>query len=334
MRKRLYAMWSVLLVLIISIAVLGQGCVCSGEIEVNATICGVTWSGPVSYTLNTTSTGCAPTPPIAGTHVPDAFGPTCDDCGNWTCTYVSGGPPGAYLVDITPSPTQELPKGGFITFTLNFELPQDAAIIFDTWTLKGMPWQYEEMEVVPCDWVDVHFKQWVMGCPLYEVAVNETSVLTITQTQGPSATVFVINDWCAVNKTPEPFDDPTHGLPDPPPPVKLDQVPSINGDPVNVGENITLTLQQPEDLDVETSWELLKCLNYTKSINWFGISKAPFVLGDEHDCVLFELVLPVAGQYTFTLDASAELELVDDVDVNPQNDKAVSTTLTLTVNVP
>jgi hypothetical protein len=313
MRKRLCAIWSVLLVLVISIAVFAPSCGPTGcTIEVEATICGVPYQGPVGYTLIGLGSS------INGTSVPASFNVSC---GNWTCAYVSGGPANAYLVDITPSPTQIVSGGDTITFTLNFESDQDAGITFETWTIDGMPTQDPTEIVVPCQVVDIHFGQWVEGCEGYQVVVNETSVLTITQTGGPAAQIFVINDLCAVNKTPK---HPAE------PPEKGDQIPSINGHAVNVGENITLVLDDPVELEVGTAWQLVKCVNYTKSINWLGISKAPSY-PPPHPCVLFELVLPVAGQYLFTLQASAELGLA--VDVNSQNDKATSTVLTLQVNV-
>jgi len=83
-------------------------------IEVKSALCDIPWEGDVQYTL--TESGGSP---INGTEVPDSF---TVDCGNWTCAYVSGGPAGAFLVDITPSTTQEVSGGGTITFTLNFEL--------------------------------------------------------------------------------------------------------------------------------------------------------------------------------------------------------------------
>lgn len=49
-----------------------------------------------------------------------------------------------------------------------------------------------------------------------------------------------------------------------------------------------------------------------------------------HGCVLFEVILPVAGTYTFTLVASAEVALTGDV--NSQNDKDVGRPLTLIVH--
>ena len=120
MRGKIFSIWSVLLVLVVSIAVLVPGC---GEttptqctIEVKATLDGSSWSGAVQYTL----TGPGAASPITGTNVSDTF---TVDPGSWTCAYVSGGPPAAYFVNITPNPTQSVSAGGTITFTLNFETP-------------------------------------------------------------------------------------------------------------------------------------------------------------------------------------------------------------------
>ncbi|MGA8850015.1 MAG: hypothetical protein WB564_09435 [Dehalococcoidia bacterium] len=284
-------------------------------IVVKATLCGVDWTGNVNYTL-TPGSGSV----ITGTNVSASFSV---DCGNWTCAYVSGGPAGANLESITPSTTQSVSGGNTITFTLNFELNEDAGIQFLTWTINGEPVQPGEHSGYVCQIIDAHYQQWVDGCLARVVTINETSWLSITQiapVQGPNAMVYVVNDWCAVNKTPTPLQ-------------KLSQVPSINDQTAQPGHNITLAINVTTRLDVETVWQLVKCTNYTKSINWFGISKAPFEPGMGHPCVLFELVLPGPGQYVFTLQTSALVALMGDV--NPQNNSTGwSPALTIVVNVP
>jgi hypothetical protein len=282
-------------------------------IDVKATLCDIPWQGAVSYTLTPVSGSV-----ITGTSVEKSF---TVDCGSWTCAYVSGGPSGAYLESITPSATQSVSGGGTITFTLNFELNQDAGIQFLTWTINGEPVQPSEYEVVPCQIIDVHYIQWVDGCPGRVVTVGEMSRLKITQLAGPAPVmIYVINDLCAVNKTPTPVQ-------------KLTQVASFNGTTVTPGDSFILAPQTPVDLDVDTGWQLVKCLNYTKSINWFGISKAPFEPGMEHPCVLFELVVPGPGQYTFTLQSSAEVVMAGDVN-SQNNSTGWSPPLILIVNVP
>jgi hypothetical protein len=115
--KRLVAIYSVLVVAIVLLAVLVPSCGGGNyTVEVNATLNGSPWEGAVQYRLTTPTAG----EPFGGTIVPKSFAlPT----GTWTCTYVSGGPPGAFLVSITPSATQTLSTGGTITFTLNFASP-------------------------------------------------------------------------------------------------------------------------------------------------------------------------------------------------------------------
>ena len=117
MRKGIFAICSVLLVLVVSIAVLVPGCCGPPKciIEVKATLDGSPWTGAVQYTL--TGPGAPAASPITGTSV-DASHSV--DCGNWTCAYVSGGPAGASFVNITPAATQSVANGGTITFTLNF----------------------------------------------------------------------------------------------------------------------------------------------------------------------------------------------------------------------
>jgi hypothetical protein len=332
MRKSFFAICSILLLLVVSIAVLGQGCEPTGRgyIVVAATLCDEPWQGALNYTL----TGANST--ITYSAVAYSFNV---DPGTWTCEYVSGGPPGAHLESITPDPTQEVAADGLITFTLNFELDQDAGIEFAGWTIDGTPieesgaeyeegvgWHVDlELWSSPIHTIDVHFKQWVDGCPERVVAVNETSWLQITQTEGPSAIeVRVANNLCAVDKEPPPGGRLA---------VKNSQVTSFNGDPVEPPEWFYLP-DEPAVLDVETAWELEKCNNYTKSINWFSMSD---IMGFEPPpCVLFHLVGPETSYpwYEFTLIASAEVALVDDEDVNPGNNYAEGAPLTILLATP
>jgi hypothetical protein len=313
MPKRLLAIY---LILVVLLAFLAPSCTGggTGTINVQATLCGLnsSWTGNVSYML-TPASGSA----INGNNVSASFNVTT---GNWTCGNVSGGPAGAFLVNITPSATHSVPSGGNITFTLNFELNQDAAIQWLEWTKNGTPVSGTEY-AVPCDIVDAHFLQWVSGCENYSVTLNETSWLTITQTAGPAATIYVVNATCAVNKTPAPLQ-------------KVFQVPSFNGTDVGQNASCNLTLNVPTLLDAKTQWKLSKGTNYTKSVNWFGISMAPFVPPGPHPCVLFELVLPGPGPYTFQLQTSAQVALMGNTDVNSGNDNTGwSPILNLTVNV-
>jgi hypothetical protein len=316
MRKSVFGICLSLVVAIVLLAAFVPSCTptTQGTIEVNATSCGSPWTGNVSYTLTPASGS-----PVNGNNVTATFSVAT---GTWTCAYVSGGPGGAYfLKSITSSATQTVVANQKTTFTLNFELKQDAAIQWSTWTVNGQPIPGSEFQAVPCQIIDAHFLQWVLGCTGYNVTMNETSVLSITQTLGPPATIIVVDDWCAVNKTPAVRQ-------------KVSQVPSFNGVPVQKGMNITLAPQgAPTMLDVKTVWKLVKGTNYTKSINWFGISLVQIEPG-AHPCVLFELVLPMPGQlYQFQLQSTADVALVDDVDVNPGNNHVMGPVLLLTVNL-
>jgi len=336
MKKKIFSIWSVLLILAVSIAIVVPGCdgACTGDIEVKATICDAPWEGDVEYTL-TLPGATAPTI-IDGTSVNATHSGV--ECGNWTCEYVSGGPPDAYLVDITLDPTQEVTSGGTITFTLNFELDQDAWINFETWTVDGDPdIVYYELgqywaEVVPCNIIDVHFQQGVEGCEEYAVNVTETSRLWIHYMghadefrgeldSGNEVGVYVVNDLCAVNKTAEPPANP---------PEKVSQQTTHWGDPVLPDSYLSLTWSGRTELDVETIWMLEKEIDYTKSINWLGIS---IIEPMPHPCVLFELVVPLwpMGYYVFQVSAEAEVVLMDDTDVDTGNNNAVSLPLNVWV---
>jgi len=331
-KKKIFSIWSVLLILIVSIAVLVPGCdgACTGDIEVRATLCDALWEGDVVYKL----TGPGATAPtiINGTSVNATHSGV--DCGDWTCEYVSGGPPNAYFVDITLDPTQEVTSGGTITFTLNFEEDQDAWIDFLYWTIDGETWQGPELEAWPCQIIDAHFQQGVEGCEGRIVAVNETSRLWIHylgwteiyhgEPSGgmvPDPIVYVVNDLCAVNKTAGPQVEPAE---------KVSQNTTYWGEYVEKGTFLDLPWCLETELDVETIWMLEKEIDYTKSINWFGISVFEPM---PHPCVLFELVIPVPipGWYVFSLSTEAEVELMDDVDVDIGNNKDVSPPLTIWV---
>lgn len=327
MRKRLVPVYSVLVVAIVLLAAFVPSCTGGGggggqgTIVVNATLCGEPWTGNVSYTLTGPST-------INGNNVSASFGVAT---GNWTCAYISGGPDGAFLVDITPSATQTVSKDQTTTFVSNFELNQDAGLMGIDVTRNGAWVPGDNIsDGVVCNIIGAEFLQWVDGCAQYNVTANETSWLNITQVAGPPATIYVVNDTCAVDKTPN-FADP--------PPTKVFQVPTIGIYTVGPGDHITLVPEAPSELlNVETQWQLIKDTYYTTSINWFGISKA-VQEGQQtfHECVLFELVVPVLPwlqQYVFTLVASAEVDLVAATDVNLTNNQDMRLPLTLVVNVP
>jgi hypothetical protein len=174
-----------------------------------------------------------------------------------------------------------------------------------------------------CDIIDAHFKQWVKGCDGYNVTMNEASYLMITQIAGPPGVVVsVVDDWCAVNKTPDPRQ-------------KVSQTASVDNVTREKGYTAPLIPGGPPVLlDVHTVWQLVKGTNYTKDINWFGISLVVIEPG-AHPCVLFELILPPEpGPYTFQVQTFSEVALVDDTDVDPANNHAMSPLVTYFVNMP
>jgi len=324
MRKSVFGICLSLVVAIVLLAAFVPSCTSTpttGTIIVKATLCGNAWptqgTGAVNYTL--TPTGGSP---VSGNAVPTTH--TNMTATTWTCAHVSGFPPGAFLNSIQPSASQSLVAGGTITFTFDFELDQDAAIKFLWWSVNGQPReQTSEIIAVPCQIIDAHFKQWVKGCDGYNVTMDEASWLTITQTAGPAAMIVVVGDSCAVNKTPDPRQ-------------KVFKTVSVDNVTRQIGYNVTLG-QGPTLLDVHTQWQLAKTVNYTKLINWFGISLGMIVPG-AHPCVLFELVLPHAGApgdlYQFTLLTSADVALVGDTDVDPANNHDMSMPpLTLVVDL-
>jgi len=339
MRKGFFAICLASAIAVALIAVFVPSCIPTekGTIEVKATLCSDPWPAAGDGAVNYTLTLAGGTSPINGTEVPKTY---TVDVGTWTCAYVDGGPAGAFRVDITPSATQTVSDGDTLTFTLNFELYQDGWIEFLTWTINGDPIgepdKPVEHQVTLCETIDVHFKQGVDGCEGKVAAVNETSRLWIHYDGyevepgipgDPPSVVWlnVVNDECAVNKTAEG---------DIAKPDKGEQVLEFKEYVVYAGGE-PIPLEFCDDtayLDVETEWWLEKCFNYTKSINWFGVSIDP----EMHPCVVFDLLFtpPVPGWYHFTLVASAEVTLTDDEDVNPWNSHAESPPLGLWVCVP
>ena len=102
----------------------------AGTIVVNGILEGSPWSGQLNYVI---------TGPEAqsGSSAPQTFSNLGE--GTYSLTYSSGGPGGATLVSITPSPTQTLSADGTITFTLNFEVQPSSSIAVSA-TLDGSPW--------------------------------------------------------------------------------------------------------------------------------------------------------------------------------------------------
>ncbi|MGD9116487.1 MAG: hypothetical protein PVJ61_04835 [Dehalococcoidia bacterium] len=107
----------------------------SGTISVNAMLDGAPWETAIgSGTINYSISG-----PIsdASTKMPDTF--TNLPGGTYTLTYNSGGPIGATLTAISPNPTQTLPAGGSISYTLYFSSQPTGTVTVNA-TANGAPW--------------------------------------------------------------------------------------------------------------------------------------------------------------------------------------------------
>lgn len=317
MKKRFSA---ILLVLVLLTAATGLSCepTPQGTIEVKATLCGEPWEGDVAYTL----TGTEET--IDGTSVPKTHSVTPD---RWICAYVSGGPAGAYFVDITPLATQTLIDGGTISFTLNSELQPDASIDFLTWTINGEPHEPNDPETpyyVTCgDIIDVHFKQHVAACEGVEVELIEYSQLDLYHTEGfiDWFGLHVLDDWDAVVKTPDPIE-------------KVYQ--DLYGEGYSVGYCDWINMYDvepcppqncwPWEFSMETGWLLEACTDYEKTINAFRLGEC---LDPEDPIpVLFEVFLDAMDPVDFTLVAAAEVFLEFE-DVDPDNNYTESPPLYL-----
>ncbi|MEA1872247.1 MAG: hypothetical protein U9M91_02495 [Chloroflexota bacterium] len=314
--KRLYAIWSILLVLLVSIAVVVPGCTpTTGTIEVDATLDGSPWTGAVDYTLTPESGS-----PVSGTSVDGTF---TVDAGNWTCAYDgTGGPAGAHFIDITPSATQELSAGGTVGFTLNFVTPQqvDAFVTFDSWSINGTPvpggatyW------VGPGAIIDATYKEGVSGNNTGQpVTVHETSWLTVHNTgtegngeAGPVIKLHVVNGLGAV-KT------------DPPSDVSNQQA-TVEGVPKPFCYSFDLPVCQEVHLDAEADLEQEVGTNYTKTINWLEVPEGVVILqaGD----VVFD-VEEIGAFEMFTLVSYACVEVEAGFeDTNPSNDCCVASSM-------
>jgi hypothetical protein len=311
MRKRLFA---ICLVLVLLVAATGLSCEPTekGTIEVKATIDGSPWTGAVDYTL--TRTGET----LNGASVDKTFSVAPD---TWTCAYVSGGP--GLFVDITTSDTQSVAAGATITFTLNFETPQqvDAFIVFETWTINGTPVKGDFHFVGPGTVIDARYKEGVSGAPnqtCQEVKVKET-LMTKYHWQGNEGqpadpkSLHVVNAWGAVWGVP-PFEQ------------KLSQIATFNGQPVAACTRVSCPHCDPQTLDVEIETVQHVGTNYTKNVNWIRF-KPPQgglqILQGGLDEVLFEddnLPFQNGEMFTLTTWACIELDEPGFEDSNPGND--------------
>ena len=101
------------------------------SIMVNATFDGNPWTGGAHYSISGPYTDSLAS-------VPQTFNNLSP--GTYTVTFRSGGPGGATMAEITPSPTQTLSAGGALTFTLHFHSRTSSTIRVNA-TLDGVSWR-------------------------------------------------------------------------------------------------------------------------------------------------------------------------------------------------
>ena len=298
MRKGLFAICSVLLVLVVSIAALGPGCTpTTGTIEVKATLDGSPWTGAVDYTL--TGPGAAAPTVIDGDTVPDTF---TADAGNWTCAYDgTGGPDGATLIGIATSETQSLAEGETITFTLNFEIPEtDASVTFVSWSIDGQQVDPGQYTVYPPTTIDAEYDVFVAGNSSEWVTVNATFKLPKHFLgEANSQTWHVANAPGSVYTTP-PAQDLTHQC-------------TVNGVPHPICYSFDVFKCEPMFFDVIISFKVRKGTNYRTHINWLGYK------GSGPEDILFDTDSVRAGVWGNSNIVTSGCVLVEG-DVDPTND--------------
>ena len=103
----------------------------TNTVVVNATLNGATWSGQVRYTIDGPQDDASSSVPETFSNLP---------AGTYTVNYRYGGPAGARLTSITPSPTQSVPSGDTVVFTLNFYSQATTGTIMVNATLDGSTW--------------------------------------------------------------------------------------------------------------------------------------------------------------------------------------------------
>ena len=173
----------------------------TGTISVRATLDGSPWSvalgsGTISYTVSGPRTHSSNTVPDSFSNMPP---------GTYTLSYTSGGPIGATLVSITPSPRQNLPSGGSITFTMNFQTQAKGTVLVRA-TLDGEPWSGQVDYVLSGPYMDSgeYVPDSFTDCPSGSYALgyksggpHQSILLSITppsQNLSPGGTItFILN---------------------------------------------------------------------------------------------------------------------------------------------
>jgi len=296
MVRKIFSIWSVLLVLVISLAVLVPGCEGEGEptgtIEVNATLNGDPWGGPLEYELS------GPGGPITGSSVDNSHSA---EAGDWTCAYVAGGPPDADLIDITTSATQSVTAGGTITFTLNFETEQvDASITWVSWTIDGVQVPPGSYTVYPPTIIDCEYDIFVAGT--YCETVNVTASFELPYHYGgPNE----FKSWHVANAP--------GSISTIPPGTIWSQNATVNGVVRPICYSFDVFNCQNVTLDAHITIELHKGTNYRVKINWLGYK------GSGPDDILFDNIIEWAGDWGISDMITSGCVHVDG-DVNHTND--------------
>lgn len=100
------------------------------SIRVAATLDGSPWNGEVNFRISGPHTDSENTVPWSFNSIP---------AGSYTVTYNYGGPRGAVLTEISPSPTQQIEAGGMGYFTFNFHSSKGSQIKVSA-ILNGVEW--------------------------------------------------------------------------------------------------------------------------------------------------------------------------------------------------
>jgi hypothetical protein len=118
MTKRRLVICLAIAIAILLVMGLGANCIAlfgSGTITIEATLNGQPWPTTGTESLNYKLTLALSPIPQYGIRVPVSMQ---EAVGDYTCTYISGGPGG--VPSISASPSSHLDPGGQITFTLAF----------------------------------------------------------------------------------------------------------------------------------------------------------------------------------------------------------------------
>jgi hypothetical protein len=101
-----------------------------GTLAANVLLDGLPWQGAITFQV------AGPGNPFSGWSVPSSY-PLPP--GAYTLTYITGGPPGAFLTGVSPSSTQILTAGSAVSFTFNFSTAARGTLAVNA-SLDGLSW--------------------------------------------------------------------------------------------------------------------------------------------------------------------------------------------------